>query len=195
MKAAEVKDTRLYMVGSDRVLFIHEAFFEKAQKVRLRLKPPRETGERTIESEHTWESATLNWFSVLADGSKYRMWHECYDAHGWYSGDDTSFCYAESQDGVRWLKLKLGLFKRPQDRRSYSRVETRLDRFMERSPFRESRPAAGLSKRLPGGPPVRVQLPPVSSHDTLRASSPVRSRQGPQGNSHCTSHHCARRPR
>ena len=77
---------------------------------KLKLHPPRKTGERLIESEHPWESATLNWFSVLRDGERYRMWYECYDIDGWPTPDDTSFCYAESIDGVHWTKPKLGLF-------------------------------------------------------------------------------------
>ncbi len=38
------------------------------------------------------------------------MWYEAYDIDGWPTGDDTSFCYAESVDGKHWTKPKLGLF-------------------------------------------------------------------------------------
>lgn len=37
------------------------------------------------------------------------MWYECYDVDGWPTSDDTSFCYAESSDGIQWTKPKLGL--------------------------------------------------------------------------------------
>jgi hypothetical protein len=50
---------------------------------------------------------------VLEDGGKYRMWYECYDVDGWYSGDDTSFCYAESDDAIHWTRPNLGLFSYP----------------------------------------------------------------------------------
>ncbi len=98
-------------IGSDKVLLVDRELIAKADGVRLKLHPPRKTGERLVVSEHPWESATLNWFSVLQDGDKYRMWYECYDVDGWTSGDDTSFCYAESKDGIHWLKPKLGLFE------------------------------------------------------------------------------------
>jgi hypothetical protein len=98
-------------VGSDRVLLIDESYFDKAENVRLRLQPPRKTGEETLIPEHPWENATLNWFCVLSDAGKHRMWYECYDLDGWFAADDTSFCYAESKDGIRWLKPKLGLFQ------------------------------------------------------------------------------------
>ncbi len=97
-------------IGSNRVLFLDHTYVETSQNTRLKLHPPRKTGERLIESDRVWESATLNWFSVLRDGEKYRMWYECYDIDGWPTADDTSFCYAESEDGVHWVKPSLGLF-------------------------------------------------------------------------------------
>lgn len=97
-------------VGVEKILLVDDRFLAKTDGVRLKLHPPRKTGERLVESEHPWEDATLNWFSVLQDGDKFRLWYECYDVAGWPTTDDTSFCYAESDDGIRWTKPKLGLF-------------------------------------------------------------------------------------
>lgn len=97
-------------IGSRKVLLIDHEYVTNSTGLRLKLHPPRKTGERLIESEHPWESATLNWFSVLHDGDLYRMWYECYDIEGWPTADDTSFCYAESVDGIRWTKPQLQLF-------------------------------------------------------------------------------------
>ncbi len=97
-------------IGSDEVLFVDYELIAKSNDVRLKLHPPRKTGERLVVWEHPWESATINWFSVLRDGDRFRMWYECYDVDGWPTGDDTSFCYAESEDGIHWNKPKLGLF-------------------------------------------------------------------------------------
>ena len=100
---------RVRSIGANKVLLVDHEFIAKSDGVRLKLHPPRKTGERLIESEHPWESVTLNWFSVLRDGDKYRMWYECCDVDGWPTTDDTSFCYAESNDGIRWTKPKLGM--------------------------------------------------------------------------------------
>ncbi|MFN0056780.1 MAG: hypothetical protein ACKV0T_31940 [Planctomycetales bacterium] len=100
---------RVRSIGANKVLLVDHEFIAKSEGVRLKLHPPRKTGERLLESEHPWESATLNWFSVLRDESKYRMWYECYDVEGWPTADDTSFCYAESNDGVHWTKPRLGI--------------------------------------------------------------------------------------
>jgi L-ascorbate metabolism protein UlaG (beta-lactamase superfamily) len=48
---------------------------------------------------------------VIDKEANYRMWYECYDVAGWPTTDDTSFCYAESRDGVHWTKPELGLFE------------------------------------------------------------------------------------
>ena len=50
----------------------------------------------------------------MKDGDKFRMWYEYYDVDGEFggnAGDDTSFCYAEPDDGINWTKPNLGLFQ------------------------------------------------------------------------------------
>ncbi len=97
------------VVGGDPILFADPRMIQRAEGVRTRLHPPRKTGERLLVSDKPWEDATLNWFSVLHQDGKFRMWYECYDREGWPTADDTSFCYAESEDGIRWVKPSLGL--------------------------------------------------------------------------------------
>jgi len=103
-------------VGSRKQLFVDELFFAVSKGITLKIQPPRKTGEIVLRPEHPWESATINWFNVMQDSgridekAKYRMWYEAYDVDGWPTGDDTSFCYAESRDGMHWTKPELGLF-------------------------------------------------------------------------------------
>jgi hypothetical protein len=97
-------------VGSSKQLFIDNLFFESSANVALKAHPPQKTGEKNLQREQPWESATLNWFNIMQDGNTYRMWYECYDIDGWPTADDTSFCYAESTDGTHWTKPNLGMF-------------------------------------------------------------------------------------
>lgn len=103
--AADVID-----VGDQKQLFIDDLFLKQPKQVRLRMHPARKTGERTLEPSQPWENASLNWFSVMRHDDKFRLWYECYDVEGWPTTNDTSFCYAESLDGIRWVKPNLGLF-------------------------------------------------------------------------------------
>lgn len=102
--------TNCIVVSDQKQLFIDELFLKQARKVALRMHPALKTGERTLEPDQPWENASLNWFSVLQQDGKFRMWYECYDVGGWPTTNDTSFCYAESVDGLRWVKPNLGLF-------------------------------------------------------------------------------------
>ncbi|MFN0196895.1 MAG: hypothetical protein ACKVT0_09115 [Planctomycetaceae bacterium] len=97
-------------IGSNKILFVDEKYIAEKQFVRLHMQVPHKTGEISLEAARPWESATLNWFSVLKEDDRYRMWYECYDVDGWPTGDDTSFCYAESTDGIHWTKPKLKQF-------------------------------------------------------------------------------------
>ncbi|MCA9429395.1 MAG: hypothetical protein KC940_02690, partial [Candidatus Omnitrophica bacterium] len=103
------------LVGGAKQLFIDDLFFESSKNISLKVHPAYKTGEKNLQREKPWESATLNWFTVMQDQGKYRMWYECYDIEGWPTGDDTSFCYAESQDGVVWTRPNLGLFTYQED--------------------------------------------------------------------------------
>ena len=111
IRAAEPID-----VGSHKQLFLDGLFLAESQDVSLKIHPPQKTGEVILRPEHTWESASLNWFNVMQDQgridtrAKYRMWYEAYDIDGWPTANDTSFCYAESRDGVHWTKSELGRF-------------------------------------------------------------------------------------
>lgn len=98
-------------VGSEKQLLIDEQLFDQFSGIQFVVHPPQKTQEQTLVRDRPWESATLNWFNVMRDGGKYRMWYECYDIEGWPTGDDTSFCYAESTDGIHWTKPELGLYE------------------------------------------------------------------------------------
>lgn len=101
---------KLANVGDSNQLFVDDLLFDNFKGITWCVHPPRKTGETILARDKPWEDADLNWFNVMKDGETYRMWYECNDVKGWDSGDDTSFCYAESGDGLHWKKPDLGLF-------------------------------------------------------------------------------------
>jgi len=105
------KSLNVIKVGKERQLFIDDLFFERSRDVSLRVNPAVKTGEKNVERDREWESATLNWFSVAEYDGNYHIWYEAYDIDGWPTGDDTAFCYAISTDGIHWTKPSLGLFE------------------------------------------------------------------------------------
>ena len=103
-------EDRIIDIAGNKQLFIDDALIASSENIAFHVNPPVKTGETTLAPDKPWESASLNWFSVMEDDGKFRMWYECYDIEGWPTPDDTSFCYAESKDGVHWEKPALGLY-------------------------------------------------------------------------------------
>ena len=156
-------------VGNAKQLFIDELFIATSSSVTLKIQPPQKTGATVLKSEHPWESATINWFSVLQDKGRidteanFRMWYEAYDIEGWPTGNDTSFCYAESRDGVVWTKPDLGLFSYRNNNRNNIL-------------FRQIGSAAeGTLSRVHGAGvfiDFNAGLPPLDTKRSVRASTP-----------------------
>ena len=97
-------------VGSDRQLFIDELFFDRQDRVELRMHKPR-LEEVAIPNDKPWESGGMHYSVVLKDGDRFRMWYRA------DPGDDSNrdwnsfYAYAESTDGITWEKPNLGLFE------------------------------------------------------------------------------------
>ncbi len=110
-------------IGDRRQVFIDHRFLESSQGVRLRVHPPRKTGEMTIAQEHPWESRRVGLYgTVLKVGETHHMWYESLanfdrDEKGHHTlmlERDRSdwrryMCYARSSDGITWEKPNLGL--------------------------------------------------------------------------------------
>lgn len=109
-KMPDEQRKKLLRVSSARQLFIDDLFFETSRNIKLKVNPPRKTGERNVVRDKPWEDVQINYFNVMKDGDRFRMWYECYAADIWYEARDTFFCYAESDDGINWVKPSLGFY-------------------------------------------------------------------------------------
>ena len=84
-----------------------------AGEAALRLHSPI-AKEVVLVHDAPWEGNTSTYHTVFHDGEKYRMYYRGhhYEQHG--SGKIKNhpefICYAESDDGIRWVKPNLGLF-------------------------------------------------------------------------------------
>ena len=101
-------------IGSRRELFVDRSLVESVSgDARLELHHPQ-ARELVIEHDQPWEGTGSGYHSVFHDGTKYRMYYKAWhldtsggrlktNAHPLYC------CYAESTDGVHWIKPNLGL--------------------------------------------------------------------------------------
>ncbi len=101
-------------IGSRRELFVDRALVERMEgRVELRLHAPTKC-EVAIKYDQPWEGNASGYATVIQDGDLYRMY---YRGHRYVVKDkplrqaqSEVVCYAESADGIHWVKPKLELF-------------------------------------------------------------------------------------
>lgn len=95
------EDHQTIHISSDRQLFVDDHLIEKMSGATRRLHRPVRR-EIAIKPEHPWESGGIgvSYMVTFREGDRFRAWYRC-------AGQLTG--YAESTDGVRWEKPKLGL--------------------------------------------------------------------------------------
>ncbi|MEO6811518.1 MAG: hypothetical protein ABI353_20590 [Isosphaeraceae bacterium] len=104
-------------IGSRRELFVDDLLIDRlGGKAELRLGHPQPQ-EIVLKHDAPWEGSGSGYHSAFHDGERYRMYYKAWhldvapgkklrtDAHPLYC------CYAESLDGIHWLKPDLGLFE------------------------------------------------------------------------------------
>ena len=96
-------------IGSRRELFVDKLLIEKMEGASLRMHAPQAAGV-AVKFDQPWEGRFSGYITVIHDETlkKFRMYYRgnAGVADG-ASGECT--CYAESDDGIRWTKPKLGL--------------------------------------------------------------------------------------
>ena len=96
-------------IGSRRELFVDKLLIEKMEGASLRQHAPQPAGV-AVKFDQPWEGRFSAYITVIHDevAKKFRMYYRgnAGVADG-TSGECT--CYAESDDGIRWTKPKLGL--------------------------------------------------------------------------------------
>ena len=104
----------VHEIGSRRELFVDDALIERLSgKAELRLQHPVPK-EIAMEHKEPWEGSGCVYHSIFRDGDRYRMYyaagHLDVTPNGVNAGTHGQFCcYAESEDGIHWLKPSLGL--------------------------------------------------------------------------------------
>jgi hypothetical protein len=84
--------------------------WEMPYGVRIAVHPPRIDPQPLVWPEHPWESWINVYATLFEDEGRYRLYYECY-----YVGEgdavsdfDAMMAYAESTDGVNWVKPRIG---------------------------------------------------------------------------------------
>lgn len=97
-------------IGSRLELFVDHYLLAEMRGTELRLGTPLDAGA-VLTMDRSWEGAFSACFTVIRDGPLYRLYYRGEPVAGPDGNPGEVTCYAESRDGVHFVKPDLGLFE------------------------------------------------------------------------------------
>jgi len=110
LTAINVHSAEPLKLNSDRELFIDRYLIDNLEGTKLLLHHPHDEGP-VIKFDKPWEGSFCGYSTIIKDGSIYRLYYRGLPEAGKDGSDIESTCYAESQDGIHWIKPELGIFE------------------------------------------------------------------------------------
>jgi len=102
---------KIFELGSRRELFISAFLIDRFDGASMRLHPPQPQ-EIVITFDAPWEDFAPGYCTVLQDEKCCRMYYRIMPAGGSSDQDERQMtAYAESTDGMNWVKPELNLFE------------------------------------------------------------------------------------
>ena len=137
-------------VGSRRELFVDHYLIERMDGTRLMLHTPR-PAETVLRFDRPYEGVFSAYATIIKDGSTYRLYYRglnaVRDGGADHSVDTQVTCYAESRDGIHFVKPDLGLHE-VQGSRKNNVILARHAACSNFCPFLDTRPGVDSSKRF-----------------------------------------------
>jgi hypothetical protein len=110
--ASEISSADAIHVGVDKQLLFDNYFLAKSEGVRLQMNRPYQDHQPVVTSDKPWEKNIVLYNTVMFDEGKFRMWYDVIDMENDpIYGRYRFLCYAESADGLHWIKPELGLIE------------------------------------------------------------------------------------
>jgi len=109
-------------VGKNIQLFVDDYLIDSKKNLALKIHDLI-TRETALELDAPWEGVTCDYHTVFQDGKIFRMYYRGSSLPGYTIDSMLSLnekvikshpevmCYAESEDGINWIKPSLGLFE------------------------------------------------------------------------------------
>jgi hypothetical protein len=95
-------------IGTRVEMFVDDWLIERMSALRLKLHAP-ERKEIAFVPDRPWEGPTSGYFSVIQDEDRIRLYYRGH-CPGEDSDADQMTCYAESEDGLRFVRPELGQY-------------------------------------------------------------------------------------
>ena len=133
-------------IGSRRELFVDHHLIERTKRCRLDLHRPCREGV-ALRFNRPWEGRHCCYITVIRDGSLYRMYYRGMPTAGGDGSSTEVTAYAESKDGVRWVRPDVGIYRVGGTKKNNAVLAGAPPFTHNFSPFLDTRPGVGSSRR------------------------------------------------
>ncbi len=97
-------------IGTRRELFVDRFLIHSLKNARLRLHSPQ-SAETAVRFDKPWEGAFSGYATVLQAKDKYHLYYRGLPKAGRDGTNTEVTCVATSDDGIKWTKPKLGIYR------------------------------------------------------------------------------------
>jgi hypothetical protein len=98
---------QVWDISDQKQLFIDSRFLATSRNVTLTMNPAQKLGIVLPSGDVPWEVGSGGYFRVLDEGSEGR--EKCRLYYGSFTREGHGLAYAESEDGLHWVKPRLGV--------------------------------------------------------------------------------------
>ena len=102
--------TEIVNIGQRLELFTDYYLIDKLINSELKLHHPVDKGN-VLDFDNTWEGPFSGYCTVIDNKEKFQLYYRGLATAGKDGRVDETTCYAESNDGINWIKPELGLFE------------------------------------------------------------------------------------
>jgi hypothetical protein len=134
-------------IGDDRELFVDRYLIEKLNNITQELHTPVNEGT-VLKFDNPWEGNFSGYSTIIKDGNQFKLYYRGIREAGKDGNDNEVTCYAESSDGIKWVKPDLGIYTINGTRNNnviLAHVAPATHNF---SPFLDANPDAKTSERF-----------------------------------------------
>ena len=96
-------------IENRKQLFIDKRFIQDSEDVSLTMNPPYMGEDPVLIPDRPWEVRIGGYNTVIKEDGLFRMWYDFTPPENDPSGITRGVAYAESNDGINWVKPDIGL--------------------------------------------------------------------------------------
>lgn len=142
----EAGETKPLNIGDQRELFIDDYLIGRMKGTELRLHHPVDEGI-VLKFDNPWEGLFCGYCTIIKDGDTYRAYYRGRPIAGADGDKGEVYCYAESKDGVKWVKPEFSQFEVMGYKKNNVILADAAPMTHNFSPFLDTRPGVPKSER------------------------------------------------